>query len=237
MLATSFHPQIRQKNRELYSLRCDFMYKLRVAQENRAEPALYFPHNVDFRGRAYTMHPHLNHLGADYCRGLLTFADARPLGERGLRWLRIQIANLYGGGADKLPLDQREQYVIDRMHEVTDSAADPLGHRGGRQWWQQAEDPWQCLAACYELTKAMQSPDPVAYMSTLPVQQVRRGAPSHVCRQVHSSWVRAFCRTGPATACSTMPRLRATRMAAAPSTFCRATRPPTSTGALPRAQA
>ena len=57
--------QVRQQNRELYSLRCDFMHKLRVAQENRDEPALYFPHNVDFRGRAYTMHPHLNHLGAD----------------------------------------------------------------------------------------------------------------------------------------------------------------------------
>ena len=82
--------QVRQQNRELYSLRCDFMYKLRVAKDNRAEPALYFPHNVDFRGRAYTMHPHLNHLGADYCRGLLMFAEQRPLGERGLRWIRIQ---------------------------------------------------------------------------------------------------------------------------------------------------
>ena len=83
--------QVRQENRELYSMRCDFLYKLRVAQDNRSEEALYFPHNVDFRGRAYTMHPHLNHLGADYCRGLLMFADARPLGERGLRWLRIQV--------------------------------------------------------------------------------------------------------------------------------------------------
>ena len=83
--------QIRQQNRELYSMRCDFVYKLRVAQDNRSEEALYFPHNVDFRGRAYTMHPHLNHLGADYCRGLLMFADSRPLGKRGLRWLRIQV--------------------------------------------------------------------------------------------------------------------------------------------------
>ena len=83
--------QIRQQNRELYSMRCDFVYKLRVAQDNRSEEALYFPHNVDFRGRAYTMHPHLNHLGADYCRGLLMFADSRPLGQRGLRWLRIQV--------------------------------------------------------------------------------------------------------------------------------------------------
>ena len=166
-----FAAQIRQQNRELYSMRCDFLYKLRVAQDNRAEEALYFPHNVDFRGRAYTMHPHLNHLGADYCRGLLMFADPRPLGERGLRWLRIQIANVYGGGVDKLPLDEREKYVIDHMSEVVDSATNPLG---GARWWQEAEDPWQCLAACIELSKAMQFPVPEAYESRLPVHQVRR---------------------------------------------------------------
>ena len=158
-------------------MRCDFLYKLRVAQDNRAEEALYFPHNVDFRGRAYTMHPHLNHLGADYCRGLLMFADPRPLGERGLRWLRIQIANVYGGGVDKLPLDEREKYVIDHMSEVIDSATNPLG---GTRWWQEAEDPWQCLAACIELSKAMQSPVPEAYESRLPVHQVR--CPSPVLR-------------------------------------------------------
>ena len=181
-------------------MRCEFMYKLRVAQDNRAEEALYFPHNVDFRGRAYTMHPHLNHLGADYCRGLLMFAEQRPLGERGLRWIRIQvravlahpvqrargadaspcapraprqIANLYGGGVDKLPLDKREAYVLEHLDDVVDSATDPLG---GRRWWQKAEDPWQCLAACFELTKAMQSPDPAAFLSGLPVQQARRTA-------------------------------------------------------------
>ena len=44
------------------------------------EDRIYFPHNLDFRGRAYTMHVHLNHIGSDVCRGLLLFADARPLG-------------------------------------------------------------------------------------------------------------------------------------------------------------
>ena len=81
-----------------------------------------------------------------------------------------QIANLYAGGVDKLPLDEREKYVIDHMSDVVDSATNPLG---GRKWWQEAEDPWQCLAACVELTKAMQSPSPEAYESRLPVQQVR----------------------------------------------------------------
>lgn len=75
-------------------MRCNFLLKLQVAQINRHEPAIYFPHNIDFRGRAYTMHPHLNHLGADDCRCLLLFAQAQPLGERGLTWLRIQARHL-----------------------------------------------------------------------------------------------------------------------------------------------
>lgn len=34
------------------------------------EPRFYFPHNVDFRGRAYPMHPHLNHLVRVCCSRL-----------------------------------------------------------------------------------------------------------------------------------------------------------------------
>jgi len=37
------------------------------------------------------MHPHLNHLGADLSRGLLQFAEGRPLGEHGLFWLYVQV--------------------------------------------------------------------------------------------------------------------------------------------------
>jgi DNA-directed RNA polymerase len=28
----------------------------------------YFPHNLDFRGRAYPIPPHLNHMGSDMSR-------------------------------------------------------------------------------------------------------------------------------------------------------------------------
>jgi len=158
----------RMQNSELHSLRSDFLLKLRVAQENRSEAAIFFPHNVDFRGRAYTIHPHLNHLGADNCRGLLQFAEARPLGARGLRWLRIQVANLYGGGVDKLPLEEREEWVVARLADVADSARHPLA---GRLWWQQAEDPWQCLATCMELAEAEAHPDPATFLSRLPIHQ------------------------------------------------------------------
>lgn len=82
------------------------------------------PHNVDFRGRAYPIPPHLNHIGNDLSRGLLKFADKKPLGERGLRWLKIHLANLYG--FDKASFDERVQFVHEHLEDIYDSAENPL---------------------------------------------------------------------------------------------------------------
>ena len=82
--------------------------------------------------------------------------------------LAQQIANLFGGGIDKKGLALREQFSIDNMHLISDAALHPLD---GERWWLRAEDPWQCLAACIELHNAMQSSDPAAFESCLPVHQ------------------------------------------------------------------
>ena len=46
-----------------------------------------------------------------------------------------------------------------------------LMHEQGRKWWTKADDPWQCLATCIELRSALESDDPHAYLSSLPVHQ------------------------------------------------------------------
>lgn len=92
----SSRARVKRQNQELHSLRCDFMYKLQMARDLQKEPVFYFPHNLDFRGRAYPMHPYLNHLGNDACRGVLEFARPQKLGQNGLKWLLTHIANLYG---------------------------------------------------------------------------------------------------------------------------------------------
>ncbi|EUC62471.1 DNA-directed RNA polymerase [Rhizoctonia solani AG-3 Rhs1AP] len=145
--------------------RCHVNYKLEVARAF-VNDEFYFPHNVDFRGRAYPIPPHLNHIGDDLSRGLLLFAEHRPLGERGLRWLKIHIANLYG--FDKASFDERAQFADDRLEEIKDSAENPLT---GKKWWLGADDPWQCLATCMELTEALKLPNPYLYESNLPVHQ------------------------------------------------------------------
>lgn len=149
----------------LHSNRCFQNFQMEIAK-SYLNDTFYLPHNVDFRGRAYPIPPYLNQMGADNCRGLLLFDKARELGENGLRWLKIHLANVYG--YDKASLSERAQFPMDHLDDIYDSVRNPLS---GRRWWLTAEDPWQCLATCYELTSALDSPDPTKFASRLPIHQ------------------------------------------------------------------
>ncbi|KAF2121067.1 hypothetical protein BDV96DRAFT_563519 [Lophiotrema nucula] len=148
-----------------HSEKCFQNFQLEIARAYKDEK-FYFPHSIDFRGRAYPIPPILNHMGADMARGLLRFANGKELGAVGLRWLKIHMANLCG--YDKASLTEREQFAMDHIDDIYDSATNPLG---GKRWWTKAEDPWQCLGCCFELKNALSSPDPTRFVSHLPVHQ------------------------------------------------------------------
>ncbi|KAJ5106781.1 hypothetical protein N7456_003456 [Penicillium angulare] len=148
-----------------HSQRCFQNFQMEVARSFRNE-TFYLPHNMDFRGRAYPLPPYLNQMGADNARGLLLFSKAKPLGVNGMRWLKIHIANL--AGFDKASMAEREQFAVDNLDSILDSANNGLK---GKRWWLKAEDPWQCLAACCELRNALRHSDPLQYPSRLPVHQ------------------------------------------------------------------
>ncbi|KIY48560.1 DNA/RNA polymerase, partial [Fistulina hepatica ATCC 64428] len=150
---------------ENHSNRCSVNYKIEIARAFLGDK-MYFPHNLDFRGRAYPIPPHLNHIGDDLSRGLLKFHEKKPLGERGLRWLKVHLANLYG--YDKASFSERVRFVEDSLDLIYDSATNPLD---GKRWWMDASDPWQCLAVCMELRDALESPDPLTFESGQPVHQ------------------------------------------------------------------
>ncbi|CAL0313032.1 unnamed protein product [Lupinus luteus] len=158
----------KKENSERHSQRCDIELKLAVARKLKNEEGFYYPHNLDFRGRAYPMHPYLNHLGSDLCRGILEFAEGRALGKTGLHWLKIHLANLYAGGVDKLSYEGRIAFTENHVDDIFDSADKPLE---GKRWWLQAEDPFQCLAACINLSEALRSPTPENTISYMPVHQ------------------------------------------------------------------
>eukprot|EP00948_MAST-09A_sp_MAST-9A-sp1_P002554 g2554.t1 len=130
----------KQHNMNLHSLRCDMVHKLYVARSlrNRTKDnpskGFYFPHNLDFRGRIYPTPPSLNHIGADHVRGLLRFNNGKRLGENGLDWLKIHLANLCG--VNKISNADRIKWVEDRMDEVRNSARNPYQNLGEyvHQW-------------------------------------------------------------------------------------------------------
>lgn len=148
-----------------HSIRCYMNFQLEIARAFR-DQEFFFPHNIDFRGRAYPIPTYLNHMGADHVRGLLRFSKGRELGERGVMWLKVHLANVYG--YDKASLKGRASFCTDHLADVYDSASNPLK---GKRWWLTAEDPWQCLAACFELKAALDSPDPTKFVSSLPIHQ------------------------------------------------------------------
>ena len=160
----SRHNRFKQKNMDLHSLRCSAMLKLNQATKFQDYEEIFFPYNVDFRGRAYPVTPHLSIVGSDLCRALLMFSDAKPLGKNGLYWLKVHLANL--AGADKMSFDGRAQFSEDNMDNIRAAVDDPFG---GNDWWQKFDDPFQGLATCHEIVKAIDSGDPENYMYNLPV--------------------------------------------------------------------
>uniref|UniRef100_A0A8C8WRQ4 DNA-directed RNA polymerase n=1 Tax=Panthera leo TaxID=9689 RepID=A0A8C8WRQ4_PANLE len=152
--------------REMHSLRSDALYRLSLAQHLR-HCVFWLPHNMDFRGRTYPCPPHFNHLGSDLARALLEFAQGRPLGPRGLDWLKIHLVNLTGL-KKREPLQARLVFADEVMEDVLDSADRPMT---GRKWWMEVEEPWQALACCMEIARAVRAPDPAAYISHFPVHQ------------------------------------------------------------------
>ena len=75
--------------------------------------------------------------GSDATRGLMLFARARPMGPRGVFWLKIHVANLYG--MDKLSFDGRIAWVDKNMHQIRETAQQPLT---GKRWWAAADKPF-----------------------------------------------------------------------------------------------
>lgn len=151
---------------EMYSLWCDTLYKLSLANHYR-QKVFWLPHNMDFRGRVYPCPPHMTHLSADSNRALLLFASPRPLGPRGLMWLKLHCINLTGT-MKKKTIVERLKHADEVLDDILDSADRPLD---GNKWWAKSDEPWQTLACCMEIAKAIRSPNHEKYESKLAVHQ------------------------------------------------------------------
>jgi DNA-directed RNA polymerase len=134
---------------------------LGLAERFRDEQAIYFPHNLDFRGRAYPVPLVLHPQGSDPVKALLQFAEGKPLGADGERWLCIHGANTFG--VDKVSFDERVAWVYENAGKIRDCALDPLDYR----WWTEADKPWCFLAFCFEFHRMRA--DTLNFVSHLPI--------------------------------------------------------------------
>lgn len=151
------------RNAERVSGRVAVHQGLWVARRFADEPAIYFPHELDFRGRVYpipTFGP--SPQGSDWQKALLQFADGKPLGKDGKRWLYVHIANLFG--VDKVPFAERVDWTLAHARELLDSAMNPLD---GERFWTTADSPWMALAACFEFEGALDQGED--FVSHLPI--------------------------------------------------------------------
>lgn len=158
--------QHRRRQGEMYSLWCDALYRLSLANHFRNR-VFWLPHNMDFRGRVYPIPPHLNHLGSDLARSLLVFHQKKKLGVDGFMWLKLHCINLTGL-KKRESIRERLLYVEEIMDDILDSADNPLT---GRKWWTKSDEPWQTLATCIEIAKVTRSGDPENYESSFPIHQ------------------------------------------------------------------
>ena len=91
-------------------------------------------------------------MGGDLVRSMFMFAEGKPLGPEGLRWLKLHVINLTGTMKRK-SVAERLTYVESILELIVDSANNPFD---GQRWWLESEDPFQTLAACFEIRNALE---------------------------------------------------------------------------------
>ena len=141
-----------------------FRGKVAIAESLRDRAPFFQPHRFDFRGRLYPINVELTSQGDHWAKGLLKFYHGKPLGADGLRALKIHTANCWG--FDKLSIDERVELVDSRIDELRGLR---VPGKSSVSLVLSADEPLTFLAAAWELVDALDSPDPAAFVSHIPV--------------------------------------------------------------------
>lgn len=135
---------------------------LRHTQRHGKGVPLWFPVFMDTRGRWYYRGVP-NPQGTDLSKAVLHLYRKKPLGKRGVFWLKVSIANHYG--YDKVRFAERAAWVdehweaIERALDRPEDYPDVFG----------TDAPWCMYSAAWELREAYRSGDPESYCTGVPV--------------------------------------------------------------------
>lgn len=149
----------REKARQSRRLSLSFI----VNQANKFSQfkAIWFPYNMDWRGRVYAV-PMFNPQGNDMQKGLLTLAVGKPIGAEGFKWLKVHGANC--AGVDKVTFEERVKWVEDNHDNIMATAKAPMDSIG---WWGKLDSPFCFLAFCFEYAGVMHHG--LSYSCSLPI--------------------------------------------------------------------
>ena len=138
-------------------------FLLDTARKYRDEAAIWFAHNLDWRGRIYPLSSYLSPQGEELHRAVLEFAEGLPLEtEEAVEWLAIHGAGCFG--YDKVSFADRVKWVHDHEEQIRRSAESPLDYL----WWaKEADKPWMFLAWCIDWVGYLDNGK--AHISRLPV--------------------------------------------------------------------
>jgi DNA-directed RNA polymerase len=149
-----------RRDKARVSRRLSYEFIIEQASKFAEYEAIYFPYNLDWRGRVYAI-PAFNPQGNDMTKGLLKAAKAEPVGKDGIEWLKIHGANC--AGVDKVDFEQRKSWVNDNEALILEVAADPLNQTA----WMQMDSPFCFLAFCFEWAGVKEHGE--AWESALPI--------------------------------------------------------------------
>lgn len=132
-----------RKDEQRKSRYLSMSFALEQANKFSNKRAIYFPYNMDWRGRVYAL-PMFNPQGNDMVKGLLTLAKGKPIGKDGFYWLKIHGANT--AGVDKVTFPERIKFIEDNHDNIMQCAESPLDNL----WWTEQDSPFCFLAFCFE---------------------------------------------------------------------------------------
>ena len=150
-------------------------WDLIVATAEAMPERFYVPLNIDFRGRINPI-PYFNFTRDDRVRGLFLFADGKPIGREGLKYLKAHVAARADGVAwsdhtvqrlseldftGRIAWTDANRELLLKIGKAVLSADDPAT----LDWALQGSDePIQFIAACAELAQAGDNPEFVVYV-------------------------------------------------------------------------
>ena len=154
---------IHTENNRMVSKRLLYAKIIWLAEKFKDYATLYFPLQLDFRGRAYCVPAFLNYQSINGAKALLNFSQGKAITKenRGVFWLAVHGSNMWGN--DKVSFEDREKWSYDNLQWITDCAEDPIANRQ----WEDADNPFQFLAFCDEWKRYQETGD--GFISHIPV--------------------------------------------------------------------